>query len=195
MDRQIGSKDESYCFQKENILKHMGLVQNTAKQMIELIPRGMTWEDVVQYGCVGLIEAARNYIEKKSEFSTLAVPYIYGSIIEGIYAFQGEKRSRNTKHCDSDRRRIAAAKDEWLLKESMQQEEIRQEETQDKVEERICLEHALRKLEPDERKLIEAVYFENKTCKVYALETQRSVQWIQLLHRRILKKLRRWLLY
>lgn len=59
MDRQAENKDEILCFQQENILQHMGLIKNIARQMKEIIPQEMSWEDVVQYGCIGLIEAVR----------------------------------------------------------------------------------------------------------------------------------------
>ena len=46
---------------------------------------------------------------------------------------------------------------------------------------------------PDERELIEAYYFNNRSWEEYAREKFVDVKWVYLMHRRILKKLRKWL--
>lgn len=194
MDRQAENKDEGFGFQQENILQHMGLIKNTAKRMTEMIPQEMPWEDVLQYGCIGLLTAMHSYNKEKGEFSTLAVLHIYGSILEGIYAFRGEKRLRKARRRSKYRLHLSAPKEDWTLQENLRLEEERQERAQEAVEERLSLRSALRKLTPEEQKMVEAVYFQNKTCRMYAVETQRSVQWVQVMHRRVLKKLRQWLL-
>ena len=194
MDRQAENKEEILCFQQENILQHMGLIKSIAWRMVEMIPQEMSWEDVVQYGCIGLIEAIRNYDEEKGELSTLATKYIYGSIIEGIYAFRGQRRFRNAKQRERYKSYLSDAQGDWGLQEQLRMEEERQQRAQEEVEERFSLKKVLCKLAPDERRLIEAIYFQNKTCEMYAVEEQKSAQWAKLMHRRVLRKLRRWML-
>ena len=46
---------------------------------------------------------------------------------------------------------------------------------------------------PDERELIEAYYFNYQSWEEYAREKFVDVKWVYLMHRRILKKLRKWL--
>ena len=194
MDRQAENKDETLCFQQENILQHMGLIKNIARQMRGMIPQEMSWEDVVQYGWIGLIEAMHNYNEKKGKISSFATLYIYGSIMEGIYAFRGQRRLRGTRKCSQYKIQLADPRGEWLQRESLRMEEERQQQVQERVEEQLSLQNVLKKLTPEEHELIKAVYFDNKSCEVYAAEIQKSVQWARLMHRRVLRKLRRWLL-
>ena len=194
MDRKVENKDEILCFQQENILQHMGLIKNIARQMKEIIPQEMSWEDVVQYGCIGLIEAVRNYDEEKGKLSTLATKYIYGSIIEGIYAFQGQKRLRNRAQRNRYKTQLSESGEDWMLQEQLRIEEERQQRVQEEVEERFSLKKVLGKLALDERRLIEAIYFQNKTCEMYAVEEQKSAQWAKQMHRRVLRKLRLWML-
>ena len=194
MDRQAENKDGNFCFQQENILQHMGLIKNIARQMTEMIPQEMPWEDVVQYGCIGLIEAMRNYEGEKGKISTFATAHIYGRIVDGIYAFRGQKRLRSCKRRSQYKIQLADPKGEWMLQEQLRIENERQQKDRESVEERISLEMVLCKLTQEEQKLIRSIYYENKTCEMCAVEEQKSVQWVRLMHRRILKKLRRWLL-
>ena len=194
MIRKMKDEDENLCVQHKRILQHMGLIQLTARRMIEVIPQEMSWEDVVQYGWIGLIESMGNYDAAKGSFSTFAIRYIYGSIMGGIYAFQGEKRLRNQRQKRPKRRQWMDVHIEWFVKESIRQSEEAQAQIQEVVEDHLSLVSALQKLAPEERRLLQAIYFERRSFEECAEKTQKSVHWLRVLHRRSLKKLRQWLM-
>src|ERR1043165_1219541 len=58
-----------------DITKHIGLVQSQARTF-KLYSGSTTYEDLVQAGCIGLMEAAKRYDPERGAFSTYAVPWI-----------------------------------------------------------------------------------------------------------------------
>ncbi len=189
MIRQVGKKDESLQNKQNTIIEHMGLICLTAQRMSEYIPKEMPWEEVLQYGCLGLVEAMERYEDGKGKFSTFAGIHIYGSIMDGIFQFLGIKRRRkaaklNLKGLRNEEAAVLCAVSENVSGSSDWIEQI---------EEKLSLRKALDSLKSEERDLIDAIYFQRKTWAEYAQEKFLNVEWVYLMHRRILKKLRKWL--
>lgn len=169
------------------------LVHNMANRLREYIPREMPWEDVLQYGFLGLAKAMRRYETGKGKFRCFAGLYIYGNIIDGIYQFRGVKRYRSANML-----RLKPLKEEELYVLEKQLlwsavEDIKTESELECVEDRVSLYKALQSLTPEERDLVEAHYFRQTAWEEYAREKFVDVEWVYLLHRRALKKLRKWL--
>lgn len=172
--------------------KHMGLIYSTMQRMKEMIPEEMPREDVMQYGCIGLMKALGRYEEGRGPLSTFACHYIYGSIVDGIFQFRGIKRRRSG--AGWDRAELIVDPDSpFMLQIHQRENEAYVERMKEAIEERQSLYRALQKLKPEERELIEAYYFRQKSWEEYAKEHYVNVQWVWLMHRRILKKLRGWL--
>jgi len=71
--------------------------------------------------------------------------------------------------------------------------DVKTDDRFEQIEDKLSLERALLSLEENERELIDAIYFQQKTWAEYAQEKLVNVEWVYLMHRRILKKLRNWL--
>lgn len=164
-----------------------------AQRMSEFIPKEMPWEDVMQYGCVGLIEAMERYEDSKGKFSTFASFRIYGSIMEGIFQFLGIKRRGYRGRWGLEIIQLADPIDFYTMSEGVRQSEAGVEGMKEKIEEKLSLKKALQSLNPEERELVDAYYFQQKSWDEYAQEKHVNVAWVHLMHRRILKKLRMWL--
>ncbi len=192
MNRQAGKDDEGLRYKQKKIIEHMGLISRTAQRMQEYIPKEMPWEDVLQYGCVGLVEAMEKYEDGKGKFSTFAGIHIYGSIADGIFQFSGIKRRRKKGKLG-----LKKLQELNLLVpfdgECIWQYEAKTDDRFERIEEKVSLKQALLSLEEDERDLIDAIYFQRKNWAEYAQEKFMNIDWVYLMHRRILKKLRKWL--
>ena len=168
------------------------LVQYTARRLQEYIPKEMPWEDVLQYGFIGLIKARKQYEASTGKFNCFAGFYISGNIIDGIFQFRGMKRCRTAAKVSLKKMKMAE-NDVEKTEDCRQRKEETDENIFEKIEERLSLIKALNDLMPDERELIEAYYFNNRSWEEYAREKFVDVKWVYLMHRRILKKLRKWL--
>ncbi len=192
MNRQAGKEDEGLRYKQKKIIEHMGLISRTAQRMQEYIPKEMPWEDVLQYGCVGLVEAMEKYEDGKGKFSTFAGIHIYGSIADGIFQFSGIKRRRKKGKLG-----LKKLQELNLLVpfdgECIWQYEAKTDDRFERIEEKVSLKQALLSLEEDERDLIDAIYFQRKNWAEYAQEKFMNIDWVYLMHRRVLKKLRKWL--
>ncbi|PRX33649.1 RNA polymerase sigma-28 (SigD/FliA/WhiG) subunit [Orenia metallireducens] len=67
------------------ILSYTPLVKHVAGKIITKIPDGFTFDDLLNYGFLGLIDAMNRYdIDRGIKFSTYAVPRIRGAIYDEI---------------------------------------------------------------------------------------------------------------
>ncbi len=191
MNWQAEKEDKSLCNQQKTIIEHMGLICCIAQRMKDSIPKEMPWEDVLQYGCIGLVEAMKRYDAGKGNFSTFAGIHIYGSIVDGVFQFLGVKRLRKGGKLSLKRLQM----EDPVVIQSMGEYRRRSQADDwiERIEEKISLDKALLSLEPKERELIEAIYFQRKNWAEYAQEKFVDTEWVYLMHRRILKKLRKWL--
>ena len=192
MNRQAGKQDEGLRYKQKKIVEHMGLINLMMQRMQEYIPKDMPREDVLQYGYIGLVEAMKRYEESKGKFSTFACIRIYGSIIDGIFQFLGVKRCRKTSKLSLEKLQrlssVVKIDDQFIWKY-----DVKTDDRFEQIEDKLSLERALLSLEENERELIDAIYFQQKTWAEYAQEKLVNVEWVYLMHRRILKKLRNWL--
>ncbi len=190
MNRQAEKEDEGLRNKHNKIIEHMGLICHMAQRMQEYIPEEMPWEDVLQYGCVGLVEAMERYENGKGKFSTFAGIHICGRIIDGIFQFSGVKR--RGKAGKLSLKRLHEIDPEIQFDgECIWQNEDKIDDCIERIEEKMSLDKALLSLDPKEKELIDAIYFQRKTWADYAQEKFVEVEWVYLMHRRILKKLRK----
>ncbi len=173
-------------------VEQVRLVQCAARRLQEYIPKEMPWEDVLQYGFIGLIKAREQYEASKGKFNCFAGFYISGNIIDGIFQFRGMKRCRTAAKASLKKLKMAE-EDVEKTEDCRRHKEGADENIFEQIEERLSLEKALNDLMPDERELIEAYYFNYQSWEEYAREKFVDVKWVYLMHRRILKKLRKWL--
>lgn len=77
MDNQIGSD--------ELIQKNLGMVKQLARHLMSRLPPTVQFDDLIQAGMIGLIEAANHYQgEKGAAFATYASIRIKGSMLDEI---------------------------------------------------------------------------------------------------------------
>ena len=87
MNRELNENTKKLYEKDANIKEYMKLVYRIARRLQEYIPQEMPWDDVIQYGCVGLVQALKNFEAGKGKFCYFAGFYIYGNIIDGIFLF------------------------------------------------------------------------------------------------------------
>lgn len=87
-------KQQEQAIRHSKIVEHMNLIYYTLKHLKIHIPSTMSQEDILQYGCIGLIEAIDSYEEKKGKFSTYASIRIRGAMLDGIAEYQWLNRSQ-----------------------------------------------------------------------------------------------------
>jgi len=96
------------------ISNHQGLVVSVAQSIYRRVPRHIPFEDILSYGQVGLVQAARSYRPvPDSEFSTYAYYRISGSIYEGL------ARMNWTSRAEYRRLKAQEAANEVLREEAM----------------------------------------------------------------------------
>lgn len=213
------------------ILSHMSLIYYTMQKLNLKLPRGMSQEDAVQYGCIGLIEAIDSFQEEKGKFSTFAYLHIRGAILDGIMLYQWMNRSqfRDMQRWQSAREKLEMQKGAPVLQEEVayylrlkpetgevwqrlantsivyrdglsdedrllfQEEAYEDDGWLEEREEKENLYRAISRLDEAERNLILEHYFHQKSLKDYAAENRISRNWACSLHKRALKKLKKWL--
>ncbi|MCI8633024.1 MAG: sigma-70 family RNA polymerase sigma factor [Lachnospiraceae bacterium] len=87
-------KKQQQMLRQNKIMEHMNLIYYTLKHINIHIPSSMSQEDMVQYGCIGLIEAIDSYKEQKGKFSTYASIRIRGAMLDGIMEYHWLNRSQ-----------------------------------------------------------------------------------------------------
>lgn len=76
------------------VLAHQGLVISVANSIYRRTPRHIPLEDLISYGQVGLLQAARSYLpQPNTEFGTYAFYRISGAIYEGLTSMNWTSRA------------------------------------------------------------------------------------------------------
>lgn len=70
--------------QDRMVLGNLGLVRYCIRNLGLSVPEELKGDDIFQYGCIGLVEAVRDYRKERGAFSTFAVYKIRSAIIKGI---------------------------------------------------------------------------------------------------------------
>lgn len=84
--------------------EYLPLVRNVASRMAAGFPKSVEYNDLVNTGVIGLIEAFNNYDpERGVKFETYAVPRIRGAILDELRALDWVPRSTRAKSREIDR--------------------------------------------------------------------------------------------
>jgi RNA polymerase sigma factor for flagellar operon FliA len=95
------------------IAAHQGLVVSITKSIQRRVPRQIPYEDLLSYGQLGLVQAARTYLPVEgSVFATFAHYRITGAIYEGL------TRMNWTSRAEYRRRRAEQAADDVLRQQA-----------------------------------------------------------------------------
>ena len=85
---------ENTSIRQKKITENMNLIPYTLHRLKMRLPVGMSREDAMQYGYIGLIEAIDSYEEDKGSFSTFALRRIHGAMLDGIFAYHWLSRNQ-----------------------------------------------------------------------------------------------------
>ncbi len=97
-------KNPSPEVRKKLLSKYVPLVRNVATRMAMGFPRSVELTDLVNTGCIGLIEAFGNFDPDRGvKFETYAVPRIRGAILDELRALDWVPRSTRAKSREIDR--------------------------------------------------------------------------------------------
>ncbi len=90
---------------RDKLLKeYLQLVRNVASRMAAGFPKSVEYNDLVNTGVIGLIEAFNNYDPARGvKFETYAVPRIRGAILDELRALDWVPRSTRAKSREIDR--------------------------------------------------------------------------------------------
>lgn len=196
------------------------------------LPVGMEWEDVLQCGYLGILEAAVRYQPCYGAFSHYAYIRVRGAILDGIMDYhwltrsQLRDRQRLYRASEMLKRQLGRAATDEEISESLsvkkqvvttwkrladanvtysedlspaelnrleEESSIVWKGTMEYLEEKYALQQAIDKLSSKERKLVYAYYFYWQSLRDFAEEQGISRSWAGALHRRALRKLRKWL--
>ena len=192
-------KQQEQAIRHSKIVEHMNLIYYTLKHLKIHIPSTMSQEDILQYGCIGLIEAIDSYEEKKGKFSTYASIRIRGAMLDGIAEYQWLNRSqmrdvqkwKKAQEYLEEQKGAEAESGEIAEYLQLKPETVQEEAEIESWEEKRCLQLAFQKLDAMEQRLVQEYYFHQKSLKSFAEENQINSKGVYSLHQRILKKLKR----
>lgn len=89
---------------KQLLSMYVPLVRNVATRMAMGFPRSVELTDLINTGCIGLIEAFGNFDPDRGvKFETYAVPRIRGAILDELRALDWVPRSTRAKSREIDR--------------------------------------------------------------------------------------------
>jgi RNA polymerase sigma factor for flagellar operon FliA len=84
--------------------RYLPLVRNVAGRMAHGFPKSVELNDLISTGCIGLIEALKNFDPDRGvKFETFAVPRIRGAILDELRALDWVPRSTRAKARELDR--------------------------------------------------------------------------------------------
>ncbi|MBI4356380.1 MAG: RNA polymerase sigma factor FliA [Gammaproteobacteria bacterium] len=70
---------------QEEVMQHAPLVHRTARYLLPRLPREIAWDDLIQAGMIGLLEAFRNFDATKAcSFETFASIRIRGAMLDEV---------------------------------------------------------------------------------------------------------------
>lgn len=94
-------EEDSIAIRNQSILQQLPQVHYIASRIHERLPQQVDFEDLVQAGVIGLIEAHKNFdTSKNTQFSTYATFRIRGAILDALRSLDWGSRSlRNKSRC------------------------------------------------------------------------------------------------
>lgn len=193
------------------ITDYQPLVHAIAGRLVRDMPATMDVEDLVQYGEIGLLEAARRYKpERRVAFSNYAFTRVRGAMMDGARRFLGFRRSRSRDllvHSRAvaylERKRQAGQADGmpdgWVGLDTIPFDHENETHFSARSEETgfecyrelnlLRLRDAMRRLAPQEHRFITLYYGNDKTLQEIGAELGLSRSGTCRLHRRTLHKL------
>lgn len=197
------------------LMAYIGLVRALAWKIHQQLPRSVDLEDLVQYGCIGLAEAAQSFDSSRGlKFSTFAYHRIRGSILDGLSQmawFRMDRFAANEYrhaegheeegHPDDSQYKIENSR-EFLLGTAARLDRLadaaqvaaRSEASDQPVMERevaVRMRQLVDALPRSAADLLRATYYEGLSLKDAAARQGRSKSWASRLHARALKRLER----
>lgn len=149
----------------------------------------MERDDLVSWGMMGLINAARAWDPARSSFSTLACRAIERMIIRGVNREWKPDREQATVSLDQlIAGNQAEGGDDRFVDQLPADEDV--EQTMLVTEQTVTLQSALATLNPDQRQLIERHYFQNERVDDIARDLGISRQGVYSREKAIFRQLR-----
>ena len=149
----------------------------------------MERDDLVSWGMMGLVNAARAWDPSRSHFSTLACRAIERMIIRGVNREWRPDREQATVSLDQlISRNQTEGGDDRFIDQLPADENV--ESTMLTTERNETLESALRTLEPNQRELIERHYFKNDRVEDIARDLGLTRQGVYSREKAIFRQLR-----
>ena len=149
----------------------------------------MERDDLVSWGMMGLINAARAWDPSRSSFSTLACRAIERMIIRGVNREWKPDREQATVSLDQlIAGNHAEGGDDRFVDQLPADEDV--EQTMLVTEQTVTLQSALATLNPDQRQLIERHYFQNERVDDIARDLGISRQGVYSREKAIFRQLR-----
>lgn len=150
---------------------HLRLVPYMLRETRVYLPEGMTREDLVQCGYLGLMDAVRLYRPEKGAFSTFACYKIRCALLDGVHVYQTAQESFDY-----------AEEQGFLMKEET-------ESFFEEVLDKVSAEDLLGDLCPEERRMIEGCVLEGKFKAQMARELSIDRTRARRLYERALSKI------
>ena len=186
---------------------HQELVYHLAMRVYRRLPVKHDLDDLIGYGMIGLVEAAKKYQKSRGvEFTTFAYPRINGAIYDGVSKLSWMSRSRYNRLRREQKTAEAAEKqepqhqthtDEIGMVRSFDPEsaEIEYQDESNVVtqvartEELQILGNLISELPNRENRLITMIYVEGLTLQVASERLGISKSWASRMHRKTLTRL------
>ncbi len=165
----------------------MGLVPFLAEKMNLKLPVGMSEEDVLQYGYLGLVEAAARFESGQYKFSTFASKRIRGAILDGFHTFQRFSTRRMNGRVPT-----VCSLAEWMEHEEEEPDLSFIEFTENFLEQ-DKLQKAVSRLSKEEQKVLYLYYVHDYSLRRIACESNLCRNRIFSIRRSALSKLKAYL--
>jgi len=192
----------------ELVENNQGLVYHLATRVFRRLPVKQDLDDLVGYGMIGLIEAAKKFQPGRGiEFTTFAYPRVNGAIYDGVSKMSWMSRSRY-KRLLKERAKAEAAgpgdsvnpisTDELIKVSSLDSESMQTISDDDKNnvmanaavrEEKEILGILIDELPNRENRLITMIYIEGLTLQDASERLGISKSWASRMHRKTLTHL------
>ena len=175
--------------------ENLALVPYTVARIYRVLPQAADFEDLMQYGFLGLVEAADSFDGcRKVQFSTYACIRIRGAVLDG---FNRNERPLNEyfyrpEDCESGQLLL---KEDTCLQTFMQDEKSLEEEAfPQEEEEKKVLAAAFQTLDREEKEVVCAVYYEGYSLRALARLCCLPRSYLARIHKSALEKLKKQLM-
>ena len=169
---------------QELIQNNMALVPFIYEKMNPMLPVAMTEEDALQYGYLGLVEAALKFDFGQYKFSTYASIRIRGAILDGIDTFRWFSIRKKDKEMP-----VVFSLAEWIEKEE-DLPDLSFLEAVDTMFESEKLRKAVTQLSEEEQTVLYLYYVHDESLRKIAAENSLCRNRVVALKRSALSKLR-----